>query len=156
MDMLSLCNSKECLGANHSPAQSGCWCLLNQSLTTGFGRSRLWAVFSFFPVPRLCSLLPLVWKVVARLCHIVLPGAVPGEQHSLLSSLSAPLMRVPASLPFMSAAFSSPPSPSLGHLFWVTFFLGTNSTAGFSRLVAFLTLEGCFVLICFVGQNTKG
>lgn len=119
--MLSLCNSKECLGANHSPAQSGCWCLLNHSLTTGFGRSRLWAVFSLFPVPRLCSLLPLVWKVVARLCHIVLPGAVPGEQHSLLSWLSAPLMRVPASA-FHVCCFFSPAFPifrslGLGHFF---------------------------------------
>lgn len=48
----------------------------------------------------------LVWEAVAHLCCIVLPGAVPREQHSLYSasfSLSAPLMRVPVSLPFTSA-----------------------------------------------------
>lgn len=110
------------------------------SAGAGFG-----LYFLFFIVLWLCTLPLLVWKVVA---HVVLPGAVPGEQHSLhsmLSSLSAPLMRAPTSLPFMTAAFSFFPlfrSLVLGH-----FFLGTKSTARFSRFVAFLTLEGCFVLV---------
>lgn len=100
-------SSKESLGVDSSPAQSRCWCLLNQSLPAGFDSSRFWTVFSFWIVkPSSPSL------HICCFCSVVLAGAVPTEQHSLLSVLSllaAPLPCVPVSLPFMSAAFF--PSP---------------------------------------------
>lgn len=64
----------------------------------------------------------------------LLPGAGPGEQHSLLSSLSAPLIPL---------HYFSP--PSLGHLSHLI--LSADPTAGFSSFVASVTQKGCFALI---------
>lgn len=68
----------------------------------------------------------------------LLPGADPREQHSLLSSLSAPL------IPLFYFLFSPSLLRSLvlGH-----FILSTDPTAGFSSSVASVTQEGCFALI---------
>lgn len=90
-------------------------------------------------------LLFLIWKVVA---HIVLLGAVPREQHSLLCALFfiiCLLMCVPASLPFMSAAC------------FFFFFLVLTPLQSFPDLLLFWLWSGVlFSFICFAGQNTKG